>query len=238
MTKQTMTASIDALIDNTKFAKIAHLAKGFAYEILTVADTLKLSISAEQVLMILRYLDGLLLWAKAYNLTAITYPHDALVKHIFDCMAIIPDLPFRDESDKRVLDIGTGAGLPSVLIAILRPDWPVDALDSNSKKIRFIRQIASEIKLTNITPIASRIEAHQADYALYYDVITSRAFASLSDFVELAEPCLADGGVLYTMKGKLPTDDEMMGLDAWQISIKTISVPKLSDDRCVVYLQK
>ncbi|MFB6349198.1 16S rRNA (guanine(527)-N(7))-methyltransferase RsmG [Moraxella sp. ZJ142] len=223
---------------NIKYAKIANQAESFAAAIAQAADTLAISISPEQIGQILRYLDGLLLWGKAYNLTAITDPNEALIKHIFDCMAIVPDLPFLDKSDIRLLDIGTGAGLPSVMIAILCPTWQVDALDSNQKKIRFIRQIASEIGLKNIRPVAARIEHHQADEPHAYQVITSRAFAALLDFVNLAEPCLAADGVLYAMKGKLPTTDEKQGLESWQIDTKVISVPKLHDDRCVVYLSK
>ncbi|UTO05887.1 16S rRNA (guanine(527)-N(7))-methyltransferase RsmG [Moraxella sp. FZLJ2107] len=221
-----------------KFSKISHKADTFAAAIKDAAASLGIALNDDKTLQILRYLDGLLLWGKAYNLTAITDPDDALIKHIFDCMAIIPDLPFAERAGVKLLDIGTGAGLPSVIIAIIRDDWQVDALDSNSKKIRFIRQIASEIGLKNITPIASRIEHHHADKSQAYDVITSRAFASLSDFVNLAEPCLTDNGMLYAMKGKVPSDDEKQSLDVWQISVKTIQVPKLNDDRCVVYLNR
>lgn len=221
-----------------RFSKISQQAELFAKQIHAAAATLDIAINDEQVLAILRYLDGLLLWGKAYNLTAITNPDDALIKHIFDCMAIVPDLPFAEKSGVRLLDIGTGAGLPSVIIAILRPDWQVSALDSNQKKIRFIRQMAGELGLKNITPVASRIEQHHADYAKAYQVITSRAFAALNDFVALAEPCLADDGVLYAMKGKDPQADELAGLDAWQIDVRQIVVPQLDDSRCVVYLQK
>ena len=221
-----------------KFSKISHKFQRFAAAIDEAAQSLGLTITDVQNMQILRYLDGLLLWGKAYNLTAITDPDEALVKHIFDCMAIIPMLPFVTQSNKSLLDIGTGAGLPSVILAILKPDWHIDALDSNQKKIRFIRQISSEIGLKNITPIASRIEHHHAQKAGAYDVITSRAFASLTDFVSLATPCLADTGVLYAMKGKNPTAEEMADLQAWHIDIEPICVPKLDDDRCVVYLTK
>lgn len=221
-----------------KFSKISHKSQCFAAAIDEAAQSLGLTITDVQNMQILRYLDGLLLWGKAYNLTAITDPDEALVKHIFDCMAIIPMLPFVTQPNKSLLDIGTGAGLPSVILAILKPDWHIDALDSNQKKIRFIRQISSEIGLKNITPIASRIEHHYAQKAGAYDVITSRAFASLTDFVSLAVPCLADAGVLYAMKGKNPTAEEMADLQAWHIDIKPICVPKLDDDRCVVYLTK
>lgn len=221
-----------------KFSKISHQAEAFFEAIKDAAASLGLEVSEAQIEQILRYLDGLLLWGKAYNLTAITDPNEALVKHIFDCMAIVPHLPFAERSQIRLLDIGTGAGLPSVILAILRPDWHIDALDSNQKKIRFIRQIASELKLGNITPIAARIEHHHAEAAQAYHIITSRAFASLNDFVQLAEPCLSSDGVLYAMKGKTPTADEIEALQAWQIEIKTLAVPKLNEDRCVVYLSK
>lgn len=221
-----------------KFSKISQHAPAFSDAIITAAASLDLQVSQVQVEQILRYLDGLLLWGKAYNLTAITDPKEALVKHVFDCMAIVPHLPFADREDIRLLDIGTGAGLPSVIVAILRPDWHVDALDSNQKKIRFIRQITSELGLSNIQPIAARIEQHQAEAAQRYHVITSRAFASLADFVALAEPCLTPDGMLYAMKGKTPTEAELAGLDVWQIETRVLDVPHLNEDRCVVYLTK
>ena len=173
-----------------------------------------------------------MLWTKAYNLTAITSPKEAFIKHILDCLAIVADLPFTDKSGISVLDIGTGAGLPSVIIAIMRPDWHVTALDSNGKKVRFIRQMVGELGLANVNPVASRIE----DFDGAFDVITSRAFASLDDFVNLAKPYLKADGVLYAMKGKMPTSDDTVNLTDWQIDIKPIFVPQMSDERCVVYL--
>lgn len=131
-----------------------------------------------------------------------------------------------------MLDIGTGAGLPAVIVAIMRPDWHITALDSNGKKVRFIRQMVGELGLTNLTPVASRIEEFDGEF----DVITSRAFASLTDFVTLAKPYLKPDGMLYAMKGKAPSVDELTALSDWQIHTKTIQVPELGDDRCVVYL--
>lgn len=216
------------------YSKIAPYQDKFTKQLHQACLQLGLSISDEQVHQLLGYLDNLLLWTKAYNLTAITDPQEALIKHIFDCMAIVPTLPFAKQSGIRLLDIGTGAGLPSVIIAILRPDWHVTALDSNSKKVRFIRQMAGELSLANITPVASRIE----QFAGEFDVITSRAFASLVDFVTLGSPYLADEGVLYAMKGKHPSDDELTTLSDWRHVITSIQVPNLSDERCVVYLSR
>ncbi|WP_432480694.1 16S rRNA (guanine(527)-N(7))-methyltransferase RsmG [Moraxella sp. ZY200743] len=219
---------------NNTYHKIFNHADGFIAELQQSAKALNLTFSQTQLHQLLAYLDNLLLWTKAYNLTAITAPKEAFIKHILDCLAIIADLPFADKSDVSVLDIGTGAGLPAVIIAIMRPDWQVVALDSNGKKVRFIRQMAGELGLDNITPVARRIE----DFEGVFDVITSRAFASLDDFTQLANPYLKVGGVLYAMKGKMPTDDEVARLVDWQVQIKPISVPQMSDERCVVYLSR
>ncbi|OAV26315.1 rRNA small subunit methyltransferase, glucose inhibited division protein GidB [Moraxella catarrhalis] len=128
-----------------KFSKISHKSQCFAAAIDEAAQSLGLTITDVQNMQILRYLDGLLLWGKAYNLTAITDPDEALVKHIFDCMAIIPTLPFVTQPNKSLLDIGTGAGLPSVILAILKPDWHIDALDSNQKKSALFARLAVKL---------------------------------------------------------------------------------------------
>ncbi|MDO4450000.1 MAG: 16S rRNA (guanine(527)-N(7))-methyltransferase RsmG [Moraxella sp.] len=216
------------------YHKISVHAERFGDELYHFADDLRLTFSEVQIKQLLGYLDNLLLWTKAYNLTAITEPKDAFIKHILDCLAIVADLPFTERSDVNVLDIGTGAGLPSVIIAIMRPDWQVTALDSNGKKIRFIKQMAGELGLKNIIPVASRIEYFDGQF----DVITSRAFASLDDFVTLAKPYLKTDGVLYAMKGKAPSDEDVANLTDWHIEVKPIHVPKLSDERCVVYLKR
>lgn len=216
------------------YHKISAHADGFVRDLHAHADELRLSFTDEQIRQLIAYLDNLLLWTKAYNLTAITAPKEAFVKHILDCLAIVADLPFFDKTDVRVLDIGTGAGLPSVIIAIMRPDWHVTALDSNGKKVRFIKQMAGELGLKNITPVASRIEEFEGEF----EVITSRAFASLEDFVALAKPYLAMNGVLYAMKGKAPTAEDLASLSDWQIRVKSVHVPQMSDERCVVYLSQ
>ena len=143
-------------------------------------------------------------------------------------MAIITHLP-----PGSLLDIGTGAGLPAVIIAICQPERSCTALDSNQKKIRFIKQISCELGLSNVQPIASRMEAHEASY----DVVTSRAFASLIDFVDSAEPRLADDGYLCAMKGKAPSDEELQALDDnWQIKTIKLNEPRLHDSRHLIEL--
>ena len=215
-------------IDPTGFVKLGAQLPKLATMLAQSIDELGLTLSAQQQRTLLLYLDQLLLWNKAYNLTAITDPVEALIKHIIDCLAIITHLP-----SGSLLDIGTGAGLPAVIIAICQPERQCTALDSNQKKIRFIKQISSELGLSNMQPIASRIEAHEASY----EVVTSRAFASLIDFVEVAQPRLAGNGHLCAMKGKAPSDEELQALsDAWQIRTIALKVPRLQDSRHLIEL--
>ena len=215
-------------IDSTGFAKLGDKLPTLANILAQAIDELGLTLSAQQQRSLLLYLDQLLLWNKAYNLTAITDPVDALIKHVIDCLAIIPHLP-----SGALLDIGTGAGLPAVIIAICQPERSCTALDSNQKKIRFIKQISSELGLSNMQPIASRIEAHEASY----EVVTSRAFASLIDFVAVAEPRLADNGYLCAMKGKAPSEEELDALSSdWQFKTIKLNVPRLHDSRHLIEL--
>lgn len=200
--------------------------------------TLGVDLSAEQYWQLLRYLDTLLLWNKSYNLTAITQPKEALIKHIIDCLAIIPVLNDKSKqlATNDLLDIGAGAGLPSVVLAICQPERICTPVDSNKKKIRFIRQVASELQLANVQPMASRIEEFNGKFGL----ITSRAFASLSDFVTLAQPYLdiENNGKLIAMKGKAPSDEELAELsNNWQIEVIKLNVPYLTDNRHLVILQ-
>lgn len=190
---------------------------------------LKLQLSDEQQLQLLYYLQQLLFWNKAYNLTAIKDDQQALIKHIFDSLSIVPFLPAGD-----LLDIGTGAGLPAVMVAICQPQRAVTALDSNQKKIRFIKQVASELGLKNLTPVASRIEAHAGSY----QVITSRAFASLVDFVTHSQSKLADNGIICAMKGVEPVDEIQALQNEWQINTQVLTVPQLHESRHLIYLQR
>ena len=215
-------------IDPTGFVKLGAQLPTLANILAQAIDELGLTLSAQQQRSLLLYLDQLLLWNKAYNLTAITDPVEALIKHVIDCLAIITHLP-----SGSLLDIGTGAGLPAVIIAICQPERSCTALDSNQKKIRFIKQVSSELGLSNMQPIASRIEAHEASY----DVITSRAFASLIDFVAVAEPRLADNGYLCAIKGKAPSEEELDALsNDWQFKTIKLNVPRLHDSRHLIVL--
>ena len=195
---------------------------------------LKIEVSDEQRKNLLLYLDKLLFWNKAYNLTAIKQPKEALIKHVIDCLAILPDL-----KPGRLLDIGTGAGLPGVIVAICQPERPITVLDSNQKKIRFIRQSVSELGLSNVTPVASRIENFNPEESEKFDVVTSRAFASLTDFVDAAAPRMAENGCLQAMKGLIPDEADTQALiGEWDIENVPLTVPFLNETRHLTELNK
>ena len=220
----------DQLADPTGFVKLGAQLPELAAILAQAIQSLGLSLNIAQQRKLLLYLDQLLLWSKTYNLTAITDPQEALIKHLIDCLAIITHLPAGN-----LLDIGTGAGLPAVIIAICQPERQCSALDSNQKKVRFIKQISSELELGNIQPIAARIEAHEGQYK----VVTSRAFASLTDFVAAAAPRLAGDGYLCAMKGKAPTLEELQALaQQWQIKTIKLKVPRLEDSRHLIELHE
>lgn len=222
------------MMNTTEFQVISNQYQELDKLLLDSITKLKLEISADQRHKLMLYLDKLLFWNKAYNLTAIKQPKEALIKHIIDCLAILPHL-----KSGKLLDIGTGAGLPGVVIAICEPNREVTVLDSNQKKIRFIRQSVSELKLTNVTPVASRIENFVPQEHEKFEVITSRAFASLTDFVEAAEPRLAQDGWLQAMKGLIPEPEDINALvDEWQIDHIALDVPHLHETRHLTELVK
>lgn len=192
-------------------------------------NQLNIDLTKNQQNQLLYYLQQLLFWNKAYNLTAIKQPEMALIKHILDSLSILPHLP-----NGSLLDIGTGGGLPSVIIAICQPERSVTALDSNSKKVRFIKQVVSELGLKNVNPVASRIEEHQGKY----EIITSRAFSSLLDFVALGRDKLAENGEFWAMKGVNPIDEIAQLQDDWQINSIELNVPFLDEERHLIHLNQ
>lgn len=221
--------------DKSQMVKIAGNFDQLAGMLHQAVLTLGLELDALQYWQLLKYLDTLLVWNKAYNLTAITEPNEALIKHIFDCLAILPAFKEHNLPAEDLFDIGTGAGLPAIIVAICEPNRQITPLDSNQKRIRFIRQVVSELGLKNVRPVSSRIE----NYTEKHELITSRAFASLQDFVELAAPCLSKNGTLIAMKGKEPTIEEVDSLSTeWEIEILPLQVPYLADSRHLVILEQ
>ncbi len=147
-----------------------------------------------------QYLELLKRWNKTYNLTAVRDPRDMIPLHIFDALAVADFI-----KGKNCLDVGSGAGLPTIPLAIMQPGRQFMALDTNGKKTRFIQQAVIELGLNNVSVEHSRVEQWQTDTK--FDAIISRAFASVYDFIALSSMHLAEGGMLYAMKGKFPENE-------------------------------
>ena len=202
------------------------------------ASALGLNLSAAQVASLHAYLDLLVLWNGSFNLTAVRDRDAMLVQHVFDCLAVIPALARHRPEGGRLLDVGSGGGLPGVVIAICAPAWRVDCVDAVGKKAAFVRQVAAELALPNLRSIHGRMPAASVGLATA-DVIVSRAFASLADFISWTRPSLKPDGVWLAMKGKVP-DDEIAGLpaDIDVFHVEPVAVPGLDAQRCFVWMRQ
>jgi 16S rRNA (guanine527-N7)-methyltransferase len=184
-----------------------------------------------------RYLELLAKWNAAYNLTAVRDPAHMRVQHLADCMGVVA--PLRRElgiaSSPRILDVGSGGGLPGVVLAIAEPGWDITCVDAVGKKAAFIRQVASELALPNLHAVHTRVETLDAEP---FDVITARAFASLTDLTRLTRPFLATRGLWMAMKGKRP-DEEIVALpaDVTAFHVESLDVPGLDAERCLVWMR-
>lgn len=180
---------------------------------------------------LLQYAEAMLHWNKAFNLTAITQPNEVISHHLLDSLSASPHL-----HGKRILDVGTGAGLPGIPLAIANPDTHFTLLDSNNKRIRFLRQVCGQLGLQNVTPIHSRIEDCPERG---FDSIISRAFTSLENFISSTSDYLAKGGQILAMKGQ-PTAEEIASLPNGWIMTRNISlaVPELQAQRCILICQR
>jgi len=207
--------------------------------LLEVAQRLDLALSEAQADQLLAYLDLLQRWNGTYNLTAVRDPERMLTQHVADCLAVIAPLrrPLHtDDEPRRLLDVGSGGGLPGVVIAILNPAIDVTCVDTVGKKAAFIQQVAAGLRLRNLHSQHARVEQMKA---APFDVIASRAFASLPDFVNLTRQHLAADGVWLAMKGKDPTD-ERAGLpaDIDVFHVEQLDVPGLDAERCLVWMRQ
>ena len=185
----------------------------------------------------LRYLELLAKWNKVFNLTSITEPTRMLTHHLLDSLAVAApiDTVVAAKEGPQVLDVGSGAGLPGIPLAIARPGWSMTLLDSNGKKTAFIQQAAAELELPNVRVVTGRVEAHSG----LYDVIVSRAFSRLRDFVLKTGALLAPGGCWAAMKGAIPSE-EIGELPEGIRCAKTIAlrVPGLDAERHLLLLKR
>lgn len=186
---------------------------------------LNLTVTDEQLEQLLAFIKLIEKWNKAYNLTAIRNREEMVKLHILDSLAILPHL-----EGKRIIDIGTGAGLPGIPLAICLPGINFTLLDSNAKKTRFVQQVVLELKLKNVDILHSRVENHQP--AQGYDAVLVRAFASLSEIIKLTSHLLATDGVLLAMKGQ-NLEQELAEITVKSSVIK-VSIPGTDVERCLV----
>jgi 16S rRNA (guanine527-N7)-methyltransferase len=204
---------------------------------------LRLALTDTQVAQLLAYQDLIQKWTKVYNLTAVRDPAEMLTHHLLDSLVAVAPLlrqvaVLMEEGvpqDRRLLDVGSGAGLPGVVFAIAAPAMTVHCVDTVGKKAAFIQQVAANLKLGNLTGIHARVESLTEPYG----VVSSRAFASLPDFVTLSSPALAEGGVWMGLKGKHPAPEiAALPKGVSVFHVEPLDVPGLDAERCIVWMRR
>ncbi|EDW5053671.1 16S rRNA (guanine(527)-N(7))-methyltransferase RsmG [Salmonella enterica] len=190
-----------------------------------------ISLTDHQKTLLVAYVDMLHKWNKAYNLTSVRDPNEMLVRHILDSIVVAPYL-----QGQRFIDVGTGPGLPGIPLAIVLPDAHFTLLDSLGKRVRFLRQVQHELKLENITPVQSRVEAYPSEPP--FDGVISRAFASLNDMVSWCHHLSGEKGRFYALKGQLPGDEIASLPDNFSVeSVEKLRVPQLEGERHLVIIK-
>lgn len=194
---------------------------------------LGLGLNQQQHEQLLDYLALLFKWNAVYNLTSVRDPMQMMTHHILDSLAAVP--AFANAAN--VLDVGAGGGLPGMVLAIARPAMKVSMIDTVHKKTAFLTQVKAELGLANVTVYTMRVE--QLQVSDKFDVITSRAFADLSDFVNWSGHLLAEGGEFIALKGTAPPDEQERLPKAWKVRrLQPLQVPKLQAERHLVFIQK
>ena len=205
-------------------------------------DGLGLALSVDQQTQLLAYMDLIAKWTKVYNLTAVRDANEMLTHHLLDSLAVVA--PLRRELAKLVLpegqtqlsmlDVGAGAGLPGIVIAITCPEVSVTCVDTVAKKAAFMQQVAATLKLPNLKGLHARVESLTQPY----DVVCSRAFASLVDFTTWSQSALAGHGVWMAMKGKHPDQELAVLPESVKVfHVEQLQVPGLDAERCIIWMR-
>ena len=195
---------------------------------------LGLSLTDLQYQQLLAYLDQLQKWNRVYNLTSVKTPEHMLTHHVLDCLAVVMPLIEVAPNARRLLDVGAGGGLPSVILAITCPQLSIVAVDAVAKKTAFIQSAAHALGLPHLQAQHARVET----LGQSFDVVCSRAYASLADFVGTSRGCLADGGWWMAMKGQIPQAEiDDLPTDISVMKTQKLSVPGLDAQRCLVWMQ-
>jgi 16S rRNA (guanine527-N7)-methyltransferase len=214
-------------------------------------QTLAIDLTVVQVGQLLDYLALIQKWNKVYNLTALRDPAAMLTQHLLDSLAVVSPLrrvlaglprcqkPDPINTSFRLLDVGAGAGLPGVVIAICCLEALVTCVDAVAKKAAFVQQAAVTLKLSNLRGLHARVETLVSENGEDYDIISSRAFASLAVFIRSSGAALAADGVWLAMKGKVP-DEEIARLppEVKVFHVEQLAVPELNAERCIVWMRK
>lgn len=181
---------------------------------------------------VLAHLELIGKWNRVHNLTAVREAEQMVALHVLDSLSLLPHLG----SAHRIIDVGTGPGFPGIPIAIARPDVHVTLLDSSHKKCAFLEQARTELRLANVTVLCDRVEGHRPETG--YDLVVSRAFAELSDFVTQARHLVAPGGRFIAMKGVYPFDEIARVPESHRVaSVLELEVPTLQAKRHLVFLE-
>ena len=200
---------------------------------------LGLTLADGQITQLLDYQDLLQKWNRVYNLTAVRDPKDMLTHHLLDSLSVVAPLQrhlrLRPESARpRLLDVGAGAGLPGVVVAICCPGIQVTCVDAVAKKMAFVRQVQVALRLPNLKALHARVETLPGAY----DLVCSRAFASLVDFVQGTRKLLAPGACWLAMKGQEPVDEmAALPVDVAVFHVEPLVVPALDAQRCIVWME-
>lgn len=194
---------------------------------------LRLDLNQQQHEQLLDYLALLFKWNAVYNLTSVRDPMQMMTHHLLDSLAAVSAFA----GAKNVLDVGAGGGLPGVVLAISRPDMKLSMIDTVHKKTAFLTQVKAELELANVTVHTKKVQ--ELEVATKFDVITSRAFADLSDFVNWSGHLLAEGGQFIALKGTAPPEEQERLPAEWKVTeLRPIQVPQLQAERHLVFIQK
>lgn len=206
------------------------MSEQYRSQLIRGAGALNLNLDDAVIDRLLAYHAMLVKWNKAYNLTSVRNPAEMIDRHLIDSLSLIPSL-----GDGNLIDVGTGPGLPGMVIALVRPDLPVWLLDSNGKKTRFLSQVKMTLKVENVTVVHHRLESWQPESQ--FAQITSRAFATLSDMVGFSRHLLAADGRFLAMKGLYP-EAELAELpdDIEVLAVSPLTVPGTDGERHLVEL--
>jgi 16S rRNA (guanine527-N7)-methyltransferase len=192
-----------------------------------------LDVSPAQREQLMDYLGLMFKWNSVYNLTSLRDPMQMVTHHLLDSLAAVPAF----SQAHNVLDVGSGGGLPGIVLAIVRPDMKVSMIDTVHKKTAFLTQVKAELGLAKVTVYTMRVE--QLTVSDKFDVITSRAFADLSDFVNWSSHLLAAGGRYIALKGVAPEEERQRLPDDWRVTgVQALQVPRLGAERHLVFIER